>query len=98
MWLGSQNLSRILLHAAIPKPACEFSLQSSEHAKLQAYVYVLLKSKGFKEHPYILCQTEVFNLFLDLHQRSIYILNIFVLLFIWFYFKNIGNSSTIERR
>lgn len=41
-----QNLGRILLHSAILESACEFHLQSSEHAKLQAYVYVLLKSKG----------------------------------------------------
>lgn len=46
MWQGSQKLGRIPLHAAIPKPPCEFSLQSTERTKLQACVYVLLKSKG----------------------------------------------------
>lgn len=36
----------MLLHVAIPKPACKFSPSSSEHARLQAHVYASLKSKG----------------------------------------------------
>lgn len=73
MWLGSENLCRTLLHPAIPNPDCKFTLQRSDHAKLQEYAYVLLKSKWGLRNILISLARLRYLIFSLISPKSIYI-------------------------